>query len=1055
MTGDSVSTDFESRPPGPESKVIGIEEPFPIRRERTNDPNLVINYRRLSLQISETHRSETSSQRGEGRTAEEAYFDRLDFQTKEASDLCKAFNVDPSRGLENGVADTRKQRDGPNVLSVQKPKYIWKLLKYIFGGFCSILWIGVVVFFICWRPPLSNPPSPTNLALAILILIVILFQASFSAFEDWSTGRVMHSILDLIPADCVVIRNGSTATCPAADLVVGDIVKLKSGDKVPADMRIIEGSADLAFDRSILTGESEDIRGTAEAVEDTFLEAKNIALMGTYVTTGSAIGMVVLTGSRTVIGKISILTSNAKEQPTLIQREITRFVYIICGMTLTLIVIILIVWGVWLRKDHPGFINVAGILSNCMGLVVAFIPEGMPMAVTLTLSLVARRMKAKDVLPKSLSTVETLGCVTVLCSDKTGTLTQNKMFVQSVSFADRGLTSDEAYESSLEKDLGLAMMHQASLLCNDAKFDPESAGRPVTEREIIGNATDAAVLRFASVISQHPLDPLTHVFTVPFNSTNKWMMSVYSETKPSDLVVFCKGAPDVIMKYCDSYWSDETGAVESLSESARQRIMATQAKLASSGQRVIALCSKRFTQENKELAVMPQDESYTEYLCNLTIIGLLGIIDPPREDIPETVASCRKAGARFFMVTGDFKLTAAAIARQVGIITTSNDPDAFSDVEARVQNAPSDAVWRKEEFLNTSLVLEGSDLEVAVDEHWDAICCYEEVVFSRTTPEQKLRIVEAYKSRDEVVAVTGDGVNDAPALKAADVGIAVVSGSDVALEAAHLILLGDFSSIVDGIRLGRLVFQNLQKVIGYLLPAGSYSEIWPVLINVFFGVPLPLSSFLMIIICVFTDLAQCLTIVMEKAEFDLLSMPPRDAKKDHLINLRIYGQVYGFVGTMEAVTAHAMFFFYMWRAAKIPISDLFFAYEHYTDGFHGYTQQQLNEFNYTGQSVYFVTLVILQWGNLLSVRNRKLSILQADPIRKERRNVWIPLGACLGFVIAIFVTEVPWFQNIFNTRPVPVEFWLIPLPLAFGILVMDEIRKVIARNVPAVEKYMW
>ncbi|KAG9622010.1 putative Na/K ATPase alpha 1 subunit, partial [Aureobasidium melanogenum] len=322
-------------------------------------------------------------------------------------------------------------------------------------------------------------------------------------------------------------------------------------------------------------------------------------------------------------------------------------------------------------------------------------------------------------------------------------------------------------------------------------------------------------------------------------------------------------------------------------------------------------------------------------------------------------------------------------------------------------------------------------------------------VFARTTPEQKLRIVNELKDRDNVVAVTGDGVNDAPALKAADVGIAIAAGSDVALEASDLVLLDKFDSIVEAIRLGRLVFQNLQKGIAYLLPAGSFSEIWPVLLNVFFGVPSPLSSFLMIIICVFTDLFLSLSLIMEKEEFDLLTLPPRNHKKDHLINFKIYAQSYLFIGVMETLCAHAMFFLYYWRHAKIPLHALFFAFEKYTDGFYGYTQAELNHFNTVAQGVYFVTLVILQFGNLLSVRSKRMSILQADPFfNKERRNPWLLAGMAVSLSIAIFVTMEPGIQNIFGTATVPIEFWLIPIPLALGILVMDEIRKVFVRLFP-------
>jgi len=280
------------------------------------------------------------------------------------------------------------------------------------------------------------------------------------------------------------------------------------------------------------------------------------------------------------------------------------------------------------------------------------------------------------------------------------------------------------------------------------------------------------------------------------------------------------------------------------------------------------------------------------------------------------------------------------------------------------------------------------------------------------------------------------------------VGIAISGGSDVAMEAADLVLLDRFDSIVEAVRLGRLVFQNLQKVIGYLLPAGSWSEIWPVLVNVFFGVPLPLSSFLMIIICVFTDLFCSMSLIMEKEEFDLLELPPRNHKIDHLINLRIYIQSYLFIGVMETLCAHSMFFYYMYKHAGIPFHALVFAFEKYSDGFYSYTEDELTHFNVVGQSVYFITLVILQWANILSIRNKRLSVLQADPIREKRRNTYLIGSVVISLSIAIFVTETSGIQNLFGTGAVPIEFWFLPLPLALGILVMDEIRKVIVRTWP-------
>lgn len=999
-----------------------------------------IEYRTLSIHVSESRKLDAEVDvKKDSKNVDkddQDYFANLTFHELGVEQVCQQLNVTKDHGLSDSIADTRLQRDGRNTLPKPKTNYWRKILGYVFGQFCAVLWIGVIIFFICWRP-LSNPPSATNLALAILVIIVILLQAGFSAFQDWSTQRTMKSITDLLPSEALVLREQKWRQMRATELVSGDIVKLQTGNKVPADMRLLSHSGDIRFDRSVLTGESDEIEGAIDMTDNNFLESRNIALMGTLVVNGGGIGVVVLTGPRSVMGRIAKATASTQERATLIQKEIWRFVIIIVGLTIILALIILLTWAGWLRKDHYSFMTVTDMLDDVMGCVVAFIPEGMPVAVALTLMMVARRMKAASVLPKGLSTVETLGCVNVICSDKIGTLTQNQMRVNSAAFVDQPVDRTHNDKECLSR------LHQAAMMCNDAAFDPTSQHLPVMERTVQGNATDSAVLKFAA--AENPT-VIERVAQIPFNSKNKWMLTVHQEEKSFRVLV--KGAPDVLLPACTRFWSGQTNTVQPLNATAVNAFKAYQDGLSRNAERVIVLCEKQVTPKSAPNTNAFTDEIAENAISDLTVIGILGIIDPPRPETADTVAECRRAGARFFMVTGDYGLTAAAIARNTGIFTGEKDPDTIETIRSKTgPSAESLRISRKDGECR-SLLLEGKSLSVLEEEDWDIVCEYEEVVFARTTPEQKLRIVNEFRNRDNVVAVTGDGVNDAPALRAADVGVAVVTGSDVAIEAADLVLLDKFDSIIEAIRLGRLVFQNLQKVIAYLLPAGSYSEIWPVLVNVFFGVPLPLSSFLMIIICVFTDLFLSLSLIMEKEEFDLLSLPPRNHKRDHLITTKIYVQAYLFIGTMEMIIAHSMFFLYYWREAGIPIRDLFLLFEGYSAGFYGYTEEQLTAFNNTGQSVYFVTLVILQWGNILSVRNRRLSIFQADPFTAKRRNPWLILGMIIGLAIAIFVTEVPGIQNLFGTGSVPIEYWLIPIPLAVGILAMDEVRKLLVRLFP-------
>ncbi|KAI9653318.1 MAG: hypothetical protein M1821_007642 [Bathelium mastoideum] len=979
-----------------------------------------IEHRTLSFQISESQANERhgfkARQPPKKEEEDRVFFEEIDYHIVHEDKICNRFNVSRDSGLSRGIASQRLQREGNNVLPQSRESYFRKILGYVFGGFCSVLWIGVIIFFICWRPLGDPDPQAYNLSLAILVLIVIFLQASFSCFQDWSTKRTMRSILDLLPSDALI------------------------GNKVPADLRLLETSGDVRFDRSMLTDENEEVEGAVSETDQNFLETRNIAAMGTSVTDGQAIGIVVLIGGSTIMGRIARATSGVKAKPTLIQKETSRFVLIIVLLTICLACLILFTWVGWLRVKHHNFMNVVAMLNDVMGCVVAFVPEGMPIGVALTLMVVARSMKKVNILPKGLSTVETLGCVNVICSDKTGTLTQNNMTTISVGFVDGFLTATEAEEifRSGNPRKALLELHKAALLCNDATFDPSTMDAPISQRLVQGNSTDAAVLRFAEATrpgkettAAHPRD-----FQIPFNSKNKWMLTMHSDgqnQEKSKFLVFVKGAPDVLLPKCSSYWSYEDECVKDLDHASRLQFSSLQNRLSKNAERVILLCQRRYSPMVPLQSNVLGDELMEYCIRDLTIVGVLGILDPPRPVTADTVASCRKAGIRFFMVTGDYGLTGAAIARRTGIFSGDADPDTWKTLQEIRDRARSGGP--ESNYSRTGFLLEGPRLLELSDSDWDTV--------GRTTPEQKLRIVNEFQKRNNAVAVTGDGVNDAPALRAADIGIAISGESDVAMEAADLVLLDRFDSIVDAVHLGRLVFQNLQKVIGYLLPAGSWSEIWPVLMNVFIGVPLPLSSFLMIIICVFTDLFLSLSLIMEKEEFDLLSLPPRNHRKDHLINLKVYGQSYLFVGVMETVCAHSMFFFYMYKKAGIPFHELVFLFEGYSDGFHGYAADELTHFNVVGQCVYFVTLVILQWGNILSVRNKRLSILQADPIRKKRRNPWLIASALISLAIAVFITEVPGIQSLFGTASIPIEFWLIPLPLVLGILIMDEIRKLI------------
>jgi sodium/potassium-transporting ATPase subunit alpha len=708
-----------------------------------------IEYRTLSIHVSESRHQEPESSedwKGSAKQAED-YFANLTYHELAKEQICQQLNVAPDQGLSDNAAATRLQRDGRNTLPQPRVNYMKKLFFYIFGGFCSVLWVGVIIFFICWQP-LSNPPSPTNLALAILVLIVIMLQAAFNAFQDWSTSRTMKSIVDLLPSETRVLREGKLISLPATELVAGDIIHLSMGNKVPADLRLLEHSGDIRFDRSMLTGEPEEVEGAINGTDPNFLESRNIALMGTMVVNGSGTGIVVLTGSRSVMGRIAQGMANAKEVPTLIQQEIWRFVRIIVVFTVILALLIALSWTFWLRRDHPSYMNVVAMLNNVMGCVVAFIPEGMPIAVSLTLMMVARRMKASNILPKGLSTVETLGCVNVICSDKTGTLTQNVMSVASVAFADNRVSPEHVRQALGEKGAAEHMnrLYAAASLCNDATFDPTTQHLPLNERKIQGNATDAALLRFIAPIDARIRTSGQKIFQIPFNSKNKWMLTMLNDgespnAKTSQYQVYVKGAPDVLLPACTKYWSAKTGSVERLDDATRSSLKSFQDQLSRNAERVILLCGKTMNPVNTLGTNAFSDEVAATALEQLVIIGMLGILDPPRPEAIKTVSECRRAGARFFMVTGDYGLTAAAIARNIGIFSQDAQVDDLQLVRASSSVPPTQLREKRLGGEGRSLLIEGKDISSLSDDDWNIICEYEEIVFARTTPEQKLRIV--------------------------------------------------------------------------------------------------------------------------------------------------------------------------------------------------------------------------------------------------------------------------------------------------------------------------
>lgn len=792
---------------------------------------VVADFRTLSIHVTDTKRAaETEKAARREKEKEVKDLANLDYHTVTADELLNRFSSSAKFGLDAEQAARRLQQNGPNRISPPKTNYLKKYGGYVFGGFGTLLFGGAILAFISWKP-LGNPaPQASNLALGVILLIVIVLQTVFNAWQDFSTSRTMASISGMLPTEVLALRDGREQLVPAEELVTGDIVRLRLGDKVPADMRFLEVSSDLKVDRSVLTGESEPIAASVSETDPNFLETRNVALQGTLVVGGAGWGLVVQTGDNTVFGRIAKLSTGDRQQPTTLQVEITRFVYLICTLAAVIALAVVIAWAAWLNRDHKGFITSSNLVIDVVSVAIAFIPEGLPFAVTLSLSIIAGRLAKEKVLCKTLPIVESLGCVSVLCSDKTGTLTKNVMTVTNFSLLDAEFATLDGRDLIVAdkggKSEAVRALAAVAGVCNGATFDPTTMDRPVETRLVNGDATDSAILRFAELL--RPVassnSDWTELFKQAFNSKTKYMLKIVAPVDAADvqppahkdelshdsLVLMCKGAPDVLMARC-SFIIDSEGNRLPFDDANRARLVAKQEEWAGKGQRVLLLASKTLNRTDlpKELAVdAPEFADYvsTDLNHGLTVCGLVGLVDPPKDDIPATVAILRDAYIRMFMVTGDFVLTAVAIAEQIGIVTNAKTIHHFEDLDRDIdlERVVKYNVDQRTD-IPTAIALTGNDLMKMNDSQWEQACQYEEIVFARTTPEQKLRIVKEFQARGAVVAMTGDGVNDAPSLKAANVGLAVGSqASDVAIEAADLVLLEDFSAIVAGLEYGRL-----------------------------------------------------------------------------------------------------------------------------------------------------------------------------------------------------------------------------------------------------------
>jgi sodium/potassium-transporting ATPase subunit alpha len=702
------------------------------------------------------------------------------------------------------------------------------------------------------------------------ILIAVAFINAFIEFyQQQKSQELLESFLNMIPAKCMCIRDGRLAQLPASSLVPGDVVFVRMGDKTPADILLFSAS-DCNVDNSSLTGESEPQERTKDNDMENPLEASNLMFNSTLVVSGEVYGIVIRTGDGTVLGQIAQLTAGEEKSASPLAHEIDNFVKMIATIAIATAVIF---FGIAFPVNNN---NASLAVNFAVGIFVAWVPEGLPATVTMLLTIAAKRMATQNVLVKDLQGVETLGAITLLATDKTGTLTRNQMTTTNIWTC--GRLYDASNSAGAEKDIarlespGVINVLYISALCSRAKFDRTDV--PVKEREILGDATESGLIRYAADQLDN-FDTLAEeypkVFELPFNSDTKWHMSIHKKAHANGpLTLFIKGAPERVWRLCNRILTGTDGESVELTDEFKTAYEETYEHMASRGHRVLGFAELLLPGDQ-----YPQDFVFDKKAKNypqgdFTFVGLASLQDPPKHGVREAIGRCRAAGIKVMMVTGDHPLTAEAIGRKINLM--------LSDTKAMVAKRKGRPIEEIGEDEFNAVVVHGEQIDSLTDTEWDNIFWKGEIIFARTSPKHKLEIVRRAQSMGHIVGVTGDGVNDSPALKKADLGIAMnISGSDVSKEAASMILLDDnFASTVRGIEEGRLIFVNLKKSIQYTI-SHSTPEVIPNLLYVIVPIPLPLSAILILVIDLGFELIAALSFAWDPPETEdgLMKLPPR------------------------------------------------------------------------------------------------------------------------------------------------------------------------------------
>jgi len=871
------------------------------------------------------------------------YMSEDNWHTLSGNEVAQRLETDPQSGLSTADASKRLAHFGANELKEKRARSPWRMLLDQFADFMIIVLICAAV--------ISGVVGDIEDTIAIIVIVIL--NAVIGFVQEYRAERAMAALKKMAEAAAHVLRDRRIETVNASELVPGDVVLLEAGNVVPADMRIVE-AARLKIDESALTGESVAVEKQTHALDiaDAPLGDRTcLAYKGTIVTFGRARGLVVATGMNSELGKIAALLSEDSQAKTPMQKRLAGF-----GKRLALaaLAICALVFVIGVMRGEPLLL----MFMTAVSLAVAAIPEALPAVVTISLALGAHKMVKQHALIRRLPAVETLGSVTYICSDKTGTLTQNKMHVTEI-FADGILVDTLRVHSKTEP---WAMLFRALALSNDAHLDSHHKAR--------GEPTEAALLHAAQTAGYDKAaleEETPRLKELPFDSERKRMTTFHGTAK--DVIAFSKGSPEATLPCCDHMlMADGEQSIN------RAALLKQADSMAANGLRVLAIAYRRWPE-------LPDGERHDELERGLVFLGFAGLIDPPRGEAREAVEQCRSAGITPVMITGDHPATARAIARELGILADS-DGRVMTGVElAQLDQAAFEAVVEQVR------------------------------VYARVDPAQKIRIVRALQDKGEVVAMTGDGVNDAPALKAADIGIAMgKGGTDVAREAAHMVLLDDnFATIVHAVRQGRRLYDNIRKFIRYAVTTNS-AEIWTIFLAPFLGLPIPLLPIHILWINLVTDGLPALALTAEPAEHGIMRRPPRPLQ--------------------ESIFAHGMWQHMLWVGLLMAALTLFIqAWAFHTGHAHW-------------QTMVFTVLTLTQLVHVMAIRSETESLFAIGLFSNRP----MALAILTTFLLQMATIYVPELHPIFKTEALDAGELAACLVISGIVLMAVEIEKWLVRR---------